>query len=53
MFDFGMRNLAIFFKDKMTVLLSFLAEFIMVGLYLLFLRDNLLTSFPQLKMRNN
>lgn len=49
MFDFGMRNLAIFFKDKMTVLLSFLAEFIMVGLYLLFLRDNLLTSFPQLK----
>ena len=43
-----LRNLALYCKDKTTVLLSFLAEFIIVGLYVLFIRDQLLESFSQL-----
>ncbi len=49
MFDFAFRNLALFFKDKTAVLLSFLAEFIVVGLYILFIRKNMLESFSQIK----
>ena len=50
MLDFGFRNLVLFFKDKMTVFLSFLAELIIVGLYILFIRDNLIASFPQVEI---
>lgn len=48
MIDFGIRNLTLFFKDRSAVALSFLAEFIVVGLYVLFIRDNLIASFPAL-----
>lgn len=49
MIDFGLRNLTLFLKDKTAVLLSFLAEFIIVILYILFIRDNLISGFTQLK----
>lgn len=49
MLNFGLRNLTLFIKDKTTVLLSFLAEFIILGLYLLFLRDNLISGFAHVK----
>ena len=49
MLHFGLRNLLLFFKDKTTLFLSFLAEFIIVGLYLLFIRDNLISGFSQIK----
>ncbi len=45
MLDFALRNLVLFFKDKAAVVLSFLAEFIVVGLYILFMRDNLISGF--------
>lgn len=45
MLDFAFRNLVLFFKDKTAVALSFLAEFIVVGLYILFMRDNLIDGF--------
>lgn len=48
MIDFACRNLILFFKDKSTVLLSFLAEFIIIGLYFLFIRSNLLAGFSSL-----
>lgn len=48
MFDFTKRNLILFFRDKSTVLLSFLAEVIVVVLYFLFIRDNLLEQFAHL-----
>lgn len=49
MFDFAYRNLMLFFKDKAAVLLSFLAEFIVAVLYILFIRSNLLESFSYVK----
>ena len=49
MLHFGVINLLLFFKDKTTLFLSFLAEFIIVGLYLLFIRDNLISGFSQIK----
>ena len=45
MLNFALRNLVLFFKDKAAVVLSFLAEFIVVGLYILFMRDNLVAGF--------
>ncbi len=45
MLDFALRNLVLFFKDRAAVVLSFLAEFIVVGLYILFMRDNLISGF--------
>ena len=38
------RNLKIFFRDKTAVFYSLLASFIMIGLYFLFLGDNLTSS---------
>ena len=49
MIDFALRNLVLFFKDRTAVILSFLAEFIVVGLYILFIRKNMITSFAQIK----
>ena len=49
MFNFTSRNLMLFFKDKTAVVLSFFAELIVVGLYLLFIRKNLIQNFPGLK----
>lgn len=49
MFDFACRNLALFFKDRMTVLLSFLAEGIVVVLYILFIRKNMIEAFSIVK----
>lgn len=48
MFYFAIRNLQLFFKDKGAVFLAFLAQLIVVGLYILFMRKNLLESFPAL-----
>ena len=48
MIKFAIRNLLIYFKDTTTVLLSFLAEFIIVCLYILFIRKNMLNNFAQL-----
>ena len=48
MFHFAARNLILFFKDKAAVFLSFLAEFIIVVLYILFIRDNLIEKFAQI-----
>lgn len=49
MFDLAKRNLILFFRDTFTVLLSFLAEVIVVILYFLFIRDNLLEQFSYLE----
>ena len=48
MFSFTYRNLILFFKDRAAVLLSFLSDTIIILLYFLFLRDNLLSHFPNL-----
>lgn len=45
MINFGLRNLELYFKDRSAVFLSFLAEWIIIILYILFLRDNLLSAF--------
>lgn len=45
MADFTLRNLVLFFRDKAAVILSFLAEFIIVVLYIFFMRDNLIEKF--------
>lgn len=45
MVAFAFRNLTLFFKDRMAVLLSFLAEFIVVVLYILFIRKNMVEGF--------
>lgn len=42
MISFAIRNIRIFLRDRTAVMLSFLAEAILVVLYILFLRDNLL-----------
>lgn len=47
--EFAYRNLILFFKDKTTVILSFLSEFIILGLYLLFMRENLIQSYSMVK----
>lgn len=49
MIDFAFRNLVLFFKDRTAVLLSFLAEFIVVGLYILFIRKNMIEVFSQIE----
>ncbi len=49
MISFGFRNLKLFFKDKSTVILSLLAEIIIMILYILFIRDNLLQRFPMIE----
>lgn len=46
MIEFGIRNLTLYFKDRSAVILSFLAEGIVIILYALFMRDNLVESFP-------
>ncbi len=49
MFHLANRNLILFFRDKSAVCLSFLAEVIVVVLYALFIRDNLLKQFSDMK----
>ena len=49
MIDFAFRNLILFFKDRTAVILSFLAEFIVVGLYILFMRENMIQTFAQVE----
>jgi len=49
MIDFGIRNLTLFFKDRGAVAMSFLAELIIVGLYVLFMRENLINSFSEMR----
>lgn len=41
------RNLKIFFRDKSSILFSFLAIFIIIGLYALFLGDTLRNDFKE------
>lgn len=45
MLQLARRNDMLYFRDKSVVMLSFLAEGIMLGLYLLFLRRQLLAAF--------
>ena len=49
MLDFALRNMVLFCKDKAALVLSFLAEFIVIGLYILFMRDNLISGFSGVK----
>lgn len=44
MINFAKRNLKVFFRDKTAVFFSLLAVFIVVGLYVLFLGDSLVSS---------
>lgn len=45
MADLMLRNLELFFRDKTAVILSLLAEVIIMMLYIIFMRDNLISSF--------
>lgn len=45
MIDFALRNTELFFRDKMSVLMSMLAEVIIMTLYIIFMRDNLRQQF--------
>lgn len=45
MLTISIRNLKIFFRDKSAVFLSLLAIFIIIGLYALFLGDNIRSEF--------
>ena len=49
MFDLGLRSLSLFFRDRTAAGLSFLAEFILAGLYFLFIRNRLVGGFSQLE----
>lgn len=44
MINFAKRNLKVFFRDKTTVFFSLLAVFIVLGLYVLFLGDQMVES---------
>jgi multidrug/hemolysin transport system permease protein len=48
MLTFALRCIVLYVRDKAAVCLSFLTELILVGLYALFLRKNLLASLPRL-----
>jgi multidrug/hemolysin transport system permease protein len=39
MIQFAIRNIKVFFKDKMSVFFSLMSVFIVIGLYVLFLGD--------------
>lgn len=45
MIGFALRNLKLFYRDTSTVILSLLAEIIVMILYIMFIRDNLLKQF--------
>lgn len=49
MFELANRNLLLFLRDKSAVCLSFLAEGIVILLYILFIRNNLLEQFSYIK----
>lgn len=49
MIRFARRNLKVFFRDRSSVFFSLLAVLIVLGLYLLFLGDQLVSSFKELK----
>ena len=43
-----LRNLQLYFRDMPAVIMSFLAEVIIMILYIMFIRDNLLSSFENI-----
>jgi multidrug/hemolysin transport system permease protein len=49
MAELALRSLKICLRDRAAVLLSFLAEIVMAGLYMLFLRDHLLAGLARVK----
>lgn len=49
MISFVSRNLKVFFRDKTAVFFSLLAVFIVLGLYIFFLGDVWVDSFPNIK----
>nr|WP_288768074.1 ABC transporter permease [uncultured Intestinibacter sp.] len=49
MISFVSRNLKVFFRDKTAVFFSLLAVFIVLGLYVFFLGDVWVESFPNIK----
>lgn len=48
MIYFGIRNLKVYFKDKASVFFSLLSVFIIIGLYVLFLGDVMVSSMPDI-----
>lgn len=48
MISFGIRNLKVFFKDRSSVFFSLLSVFIIIGLYVLFLGDVMVSSLPDI-----
>lgn len=49
MITFALRNMELFFRDRFTVLMSLLAEVIIMVLYIMFMRDNLITQFTTIE----
>jgi len=49
MIDFTLRNLSLFFRDRTAVVFSVLGEVIIVLLYILFMREDLLGSFSSVE----
>lgn len=47
MIAIAQRNLRIFFRDRAAVLFSLLAVFIILGLYVIFLADNIIAGLPK------
>lgn len=48
MIAIAQRNLRIFFRDRAAVLFSLLAVFIILGLYVIFLADNIVAGLPEI-----
>lgn len=49
MINFAKRNLKIFFRDKTAVFFSLLAVFIVIGLYVLFLGDSIVSNMDNIE----
>lgn len=48
MIDFIIRNAELFFRDRLAVTMSILAEIIVMLLYIIFMRDNLMSAFSNI-----
>lgn len=46
------RNLKVFFRDRVSVVMSFFSVLVIIGLYALFLGDNLTSSFESMGLDN-
>ena len=48
MLDMALRSLELFFRDRVSVIMALFAEIIIMVLYILFMRDNLLETFAEI-----